>query len=172
MSPCSTGWHLYREEWRENFKEYVVVMGHLTRHGGQCRSHFPGMLSYYSNHCISLRCVAVSWTIGIGAQMSNRDFSNTMENVWHILLHPNISISEYAFCDERQEGSIIPWYLFLIGNETIPDLAQPHLKSFLCPFIVGIDLLHQGVIGPCRHFVVSAVMDGSGWFGNIKHQPR
>ena len=63
--PCSTGLHLCRERWQNNFKAYVIIMRHLARQCGQCRRHFPWMLSFYSNHCISLRCVAFSWTLSV-----------------------------------------------------------------------------------------------------------
>ena len=33
-----------------------------------------------------------------------------------------------------------------MGDKTITDLAEPRLKSFYPPFIVGINLPHQGVV--------------------------
>ena len=37
-------------------------------------------------------------------------------------------------------------YLRLMGDRTIPDSAEPRLKSFYPPFVAGIDLPHQGVV--------------------------
>ena len=33
-----------------------------------------------------------------------------------------------------------------MGDETIPDSAEPRLESFYPPFVAGIDLPHQGVV--------------------------
>ena len=37
-------------------------------------------------------------------------------------------------------------YLRLMGDEMIPDSAEPRLESFYPPFVAGIDLPHQGVV--------------------------
>ena len=37
-------------------------------------------------------------------------------------------------------------YLRLMGDKTIPDLAEPRLESFYLPFVTVIDLPHQGVV--------------------------
>ena len=34
----------------------------------------------------------------------------------------------------------------LMGDETIPDSAEPRLESFYPPFVAAIDLPHQGVV--------------------------
>ena len=41
---------------------------------------------------------------------------------------------------------VVDWYLWLMGDKTIPDSAKPRLESFYPPFIAGIDLPHQGVV--------------------------
>ena len=57
---------------------------------------------------------------------------------------------------------VVDEYLRLMGNKTIPDLAEPHpesfylpfvagmygprLESFYPPFVVDMDLPHQGVV--------------------------
>ena len=33
-----------------------------------------------------------------------------------------------------------------MGDNTIPDSAEPRLESFDPPFVAGIDLPHQGVV--------------------------
>ena len=52
----------------------------------------------------------------------------------------------------RQRIHKTPWlcmidrYLRRMGDKTIPDSAEPHLKSFYPPFVAGIDLPHQDVV--------------------------
>ena len=41
---------------------------------------------------------------------------------------------------------VVDWYLQLMGDKTIPDSAEPRLKSFYPPFVTRIDLPHQGVV--------------------------
>ena len=41
---------------------------------------------------------------------------------------------------------VVDRYLRLMGDKTIPDSAEPRLESFYPPFVVGIDLPHQGVV--------------------------
>ena len=41
---------------------------------------------------------------------------------------------------------VVDRYLRLMGDKTIPDLAEPRLESFYPPFVAGIDLSHQGVV--------------------------
>ena len=41
---------------------------------------------------------------------------------------------------------VVDRYLRLMGDETIPDSAEPRLESFYPPFVAGIDLPHQGVV--------------------------
>ena len=41
---------------------------------------------------------------------------------------------------------VVDRYLWLMGDKTIPDSAEPRLKSFYPPFVEGIDLPHQGVV--------------------------
>ena len=41
---------------------------------------------------------------------------------------------------------VVDWYLRLMVDKTIQDLAEPRLESFYPPFVAGIDLPHQGVV--------------------------
>ena len=41
---------------------------------------------------------------------------------------------------------VVNRYLWLMGDKTIPDSAEPRLESFYPPFVAGIDLPHQGVV--------------------------
>ena len=41
---------------------------------------------------------------------------------------------------------VVGRYLRLMGDETIPDAAEPRLESFNPPLVTGIDLPHQGVV--------------------------
>ena len=41
---------------------------------------------------------------------------------------------------------VVDRYLRLVGDNTIPDSAEPRLESFSPPFVAGIDLPHQGVV--------------------------
>ena len=42
---------------------------------------------------------------------------------------------------------VVDRYVRLVGDKTIPDSAEPRLESFYPPFVAGIDLPHQGVVG-------------------------
>ena len=41
---------------------------------------------------------------------------------------------------------VVDRYLRLMGDNTIPDSAEPRLESFYPAFVAGIDLPHQGVV--------------------------
>ena len=41
---------------------------------------------------------------------------------------------------------VVDRYLRPMGDKTIPNSAEPRLKSFYPPFVAGIDLPHQGVV--------------------------
>ena len=41
---------------------------------------------------------------------------------------------------------VVDRYLWLMGDEIIPDSAKPRLESFYPPFVAGIDLPHQGIV--------------------------
>ena len=41
---------------------------------------------------------------------------------------------------------VVDRYLWLTGDQMIPDSREPHLELFYLPFITGIDLSHQGVV--------------------------
>ena len=41
---------------------------------------------------------------------------------------------------------VVDRYLWVMGDITIPDSAEPRLESFYPPFVAGIDLPHQGVV--------------------------
>ena len=57
-------------------------------------------------------------------------------------------ICVYWWTRQRIQNTLIAvdWYLWLMGDKTIPDSAEPLLESFYPPFVAGIDLPHQGVV--------------------------
>ena len=42
--------------------------------------------------------------------------------------------------------SVVDRYLRLMGDNMIPDTAEPRLESFYSPYVTGIDLPHQGEV--------------------------
>ena len=71
--------------------------------------------------------------------------------------HYDVTVMYYLWWTTK----MICYTCFLSGIQRFQAWQSPAWIHF-CPFIVGIDLLHQGVIGLYRHFVVSWIMDGSG----------
>ena len=57
-------------------------------------------------------------------------------------------ICVYWWTRQRIHNTLIveDWYLRLMGDNMIPDSAEPCLESFYPPFVAGIDLPHQGVV--------------------------
>ena len=53
---------------------------------------------------------------------------------------------------------VVDWYLQLMGDITIPDLAEPRLESFYPPFIAGIDLPHQGVVDSYKEYSYEVII--------------
>ena len=58
-----------------------------------------------------------------------------------------IFICVYWWTRQRIHNTLIvvDQYLWLTGDEMIPDSAEPRLELFYPPFVAGIDLPHQGV---------------------------
>ena len=54
--------------------------------------------------------------------------------------------------------SVVDRYLWLMGDKTIPDSAEPRLESFYPPFVAGIDLPHQGVVDSYSLLCVPSVI--------------
>ena len=99
------------------------------------------------NHKITVLCVAIRahatshhfliW-MGMVGQMRHAD-------------HCSVFMLKYAFYQWlrqriRNTFFVVDRYLWLMGDKTIPDSAEPRLESFYPPFIAGIDLPHQGVV--------------------------
>ena len=57
-------------------------------------------------------------------------------------------ICVYCWTRQRIHNTLIvvDRYLRLMGDETIPDSAEPRLELFYPPFVAGIDLPHQAVV--------------------------
>ena len=66
---------------------------------------------------------------------------------------------------------VVDRYLRLMGDKTIPDLAEPRLESFYPPFVAGIDLPHQGVVDSYNLILSCPILSYNGnpynWKKNI-----
>ena len=73
-----------------------------------------------------------------------------MEKLWGVCCE-HLGIHPLSFTGPHYKSpsnfDVADWYLWQMGDKTIPDKAPPSLKSFYPPFVTGINLLQSRCCG-------------------------